>query len=307
MTVDQLTRVDRRRRLEEEDYEEAAAHRADDHDRSVIRDALARKVLSPLAVFAYTRLLLTTNDDYPMLPAEHHRLWVCLMCDPRIKQLLVIAPPESAKTSWAIMAFAGFHIALYPHWPVLVGSVSGETAARRTNSLRQIASSPKWQTTFPNIRPARGPGESAYEAHQWSLRVEDANQTVRIHPTVSSAGTLGTVIGGRARLLIGDDLLDFDSTRTRTQRENTVNWAYSSFFSRVMAQVGRKILIGNAWHYQDLYARCREEGGWVVSHTPMLNEDGPNAWSYLTLPDDWNPDELIGEPVSGDPYDHIPT
>jgi hypothetical protein len=226
-----------------------------------------------------------------------------LMCDPRIKKLLIVAPPESAKTTWAISAFAGLHVGVFPEWPILLGSVTTEVAERRSVSLRAMVESPNWKACFPEIAPVRGSKGLTWETHQWSVAPNGTPYPGRIHPTVAAAGMLGTVIGSRARLVLGDDLLDYDSTRTAAQRENTKNWAHSSFFSREMAQVGRRILIGNAWHYQDLYAACREEGGWVVCHTPILSQ-GKDVYAYVTYPDDW-PWPMAGEAVGGDPYQLI--
>lgn len=298
-------------KLELQDRLESRAKREATDLQQIIRTASSRQQITAEAVFAYARLLIRTDDGYPVTPAPHHRLWVMLMCDTRIRQLLIVAPPESAKTTWAISAFCGLHVGVFPEWPILIGSVSGDTAERRAISLRAMVTSPGWQECFPNVRPVRGTAGLSWQTHQWSVAPvteEGAEEGVpfpgRIHPSVSSVGTMGTVIGTRARLIIGDDLLDYDSTRTENQRETTVNWAHSSFFSREMAQVGRKILIGNAWHYKDLYARCREEGGWVVCHTPMLSES-EEVYSYVTYPDDWKY-PMIGEPVSGDPYQYVP-
>jgi hypothetical protein len=291
-------------KLELQDRLERRARTEGEGLRTIIRTASSRQRITAEAVFAYARLLIRTDDGYPVTPAPHHRLWVMLMCDRRIKQLLIVAPPESAKTTWAVSAFCGLHVGVFPEWPILIGSVSGDTAERRSISLRAMVTSPEWQACFPEIKPVRGTEGLSWQTHQWSVAPQGIPFPGRIHPSVSSVGTMGTVIGTRARLIIGDDLLDYDSTRTENQRETTVNWAHSSFFSREMAQVGRKILIGNAWHYKDLYARCREEGGWVVCHTPMLSES-EDVYSYVTYPDDW-PHPMIGESISGDPYQYVP-
>jgi hypothetical protein len=270
--------------------------------RARVRHAAASQRITPEAVCAYAELLLQDELGNPIKPAPHHVLWIRLMCDERIKQLLIVAPPESAKTTWAISAFCGLHIGVFPEYPIILGSVTGDVAELRALSLRAMVDTPDWQACFPDIKPVRGSKGLKWESMQWSVAPFGVPYPGRIHPTVAAAGTQGTVIGGRARLVIGDDLLDYDSTRTAFQRDATHQWAHNSFFSRSVAQIGRKILIGNAWHHDDLYARAQDpKSGWVVCHIPILSATN-KVYATLTFPDNWNYN-VIGEAWDTDnPY-----
>lgn len=258
--------------------------------------------MTPEAVFAYAELLLRTPAGQPITPAPHHRLWVELMCDDRIDQLLILAPPESAKTSW-VMAFCGLYIGVFPEYPIIIGSVSADVAERRSLSLRSLIESPAWRECFPDVFPVRGNKGLIWASDQWSVAPQGVPFPGRIHPTVAAAGTQGTVVGGRGRLVIGDDLLDRDKARTSHQRHEVEQWAHQEFFSRAMTNPkGRKILIGTSWHHDDLYARSQDpRQGWVVCHTPLLSPT-PEVYATLTWPDDWKY-ELRGEPFQTiDPY-----
>lgn len=272
---------------------------------SIIRRAAADQVVTPEAVYAYAGLLLQDEKGQAIQPMPHHRVWIELMCDTRIKQLLIIAPPESAKTTWAISAFCGLHVGMYPEYPVIIGSVTGDVAERRCLSLRAQVETADWQDAFPGVRPVRGHRGLKWEANQWSLAPGGKPYPGRIHPTCTAAGTKGTVIGSRARLVVGDDILDYDSTRTGFQREDTFQWAHNSFFSRSLAQVGRKILIGNAWHHDDLYARAQDpRSGWVVCHIPMLSPSN-RVCATITWPDNWTGPVVGEEYETDDPYKEL--
>jgi hypothetical protein len=253
--------------------------------------------LTPEIVAAFAALHLTTDNGTPITPAPHHMLWLKLLCDERIKKLLIIAPPESAKTTWAISAYLGCRIGFYPEQSIIIGSVSNTVAEKRSLSLRSMIETVSWRATFPDVLPVRARNGMRWDPGEWSVAPNGIPHAGRLHPTVAAYGTGGSVIGSRANMVIGDDLLDFDNSRTHHQRTTVENWLHSSLLSRRKSRVGRAVLIGNAWHHEDLYAKARREGGWVVCHIPLLS-DGPNVYAMLTYPDDW-PYERMGEPVAG--------
>ena len=119
----------------------------------------------------------------------------------------------------------------------------------------------------------------------------------RLHPTVAAYGTGGAITGSRADLVLADDLLDFENSRTAHQRDLVEQWLHNSLLSRRKSRTGRAIVIGTAWHSNDIYAKARREGGWVVCHTPLLSQ-GAEMYANLSYPDNW-PHEMLGEPIAG--------
>lgn len=264
--------------------------------REVIRRAKVAERITPEAVTAYAALHLVDDVGAPIHPAPHHVLWLRLMCDERIRKLLIIAPPESAKTTWVISAYLGCHIGIWPERSVIIGSASGGVAEKRSVSLRAMVETAGWQRTFPDVLPVTASDGLKWSTLEWSVAPGGMPRSGRLHPTIAAYGTGGSIIGSRADLVIGDDLLDFDNSRTSHQRGFVEAWLHNSLLSRRKAKIGRAIMIGNAWHHEDLYAKARREGGWVVCHVPILS-DGSDVYANLTWPDDW-PYERLGEPVA---------
>lgn len=249
--------------------------------------------LTPDVVADFAWLHITDDHGRPIRPAAHHWLWLHLMCNEAISKLLIIAPPESAKTTW-VLAYAATHVAFYPEWPRILAAVSGEVAAKRSQSLRLMTDSPEFQATFPDVRRAAG---MKWTQEEWSVAPHGGlPRPGRIHPTLFAVGVGGSIIGSRARLLIADDILDQDNTRTAHQRELVHTWFHSSFLSRRMARVGRVVIIGNAWHHDDTYARLKAAGDWVVCHIPLL-QDGREVYASIQYPESYR-GERLGEPVS---------
>lgn len=250
--------------------------------------------MTPDAIAAYAALHLTTDDGRPIIPAAHHALWLQLLADWRIKKLLIVAPPESAKSTWVVSAYLGLRIGMFPQQSVIIAASTETVAEKRSQSLRTMTESLDWQATFPGIKRARG---MKWDAVEWSLAPDGLPTLGRLHPTVAGYGTGGSITGSRADEIVADDLLDFDNTRTAHQRDLVRTWVHNSLLPRRKSQVGRIVVIGTAYHYGDFYQEIRGAPDWVVCHTPLLTE-GVDVYAILTYPDSWAY-EMLGEPIAG--------
>lgn len=260
--------------------------------RQRIQAAKAQNKLIPEVVAAFAALHIVDDDGLPITPAAHHQLWLELICDRRIEKLLVIAPPESAKTTWLLSAFTGVYLGFWPEDNIIIAGSAGDVARRRGLALRTMVESERWRETFPGVLPARG---MTWEQREWSLAPDGSPKPGRIHPTVSAYGTGGSVTGSRADLLVVDDILDFDNTRTEHQRKLVWEWVHNTLLRRVKSG-GLVRAIGTAWTHDDVYARLRKESDWVICHMPLLSPS-EEVYAYLTYPDDW-PYETLGEAPS---------
>jgi len=240
--------------------------------------------------------MLQTDDGHPIEPAAHHWLWLQLLCDESIKRLIIIAPPESAKTTWAISAYIGCRVGFWPEQSIIIGSVSGPVAEKRSMSVRTIVTDEAWQQTFPNITPVISKEGLKWRGDEWSLAPKGRPYPGRLHPTLAAYGTGGSVIGSRADLVLADDLLDFDNTRTQHQRDLVTTWTHNSLLSRRKSKRGRAVVIGTAWHHDDLYQRLIRGGNWVVCRM-QLESDSPQVYATITYPDNFA-GAMLGEPLA---------
>ncbi len=239
----------------------------------------------------FAALHMSRDNRLPIRPAAHHWLWLRLLCNTEIRKLMIIAPPESAKTTW-VLAYLACSIGWSPEMPRLIGCASGPVATTRSQAVRTLVESAEFRATFPTVRRARG---MDYEQDRWSVAPDGIPHAGRIHPTLAAYGAKGAITGSRAGEALADDVHDEENSRTDHQRNLVHLWLHRSFLSRVMAGIGRSIVIGTAWHHDDAYARLRAEGDWVVCHTPLLSE-GPEVWATITYPDAYS-GERLGEPV----------
>ena len=260
--------------------------------RARIRDDLAAGRMTPDTVAAYAGLHLRREDGSPIQPAAHHRLWLELLCDDSIPSLLILAPPEAAKTTWIVSAWAGCRIGFFPEEPIIVCSETGPTARKRVNSLRTQVQTLSWRSTFRTVRPAEG---LPFRQEEWSVAPNGIPRPGRLHPTAAAFGVDGSVTGARGKVIIGDDIVSRRNSKTAYQREEVKAFVYSTLKPRLMAERGaREVFIGTPYHPDDVYADFQDSGEYVICKTPALG-DGPSYYATLSYPGWWS-GETMGEP-----------
>lgn len=259
--------------------------------RDNLRAVKTSGVVTPEAVAQFAYLHFTNEENLPIVPAVHHWLWLNLFCDLNIKKLLIVAPPETAKTTW-LLAYAGCNIAVRPQLPRIITSASGATAVTRSESLRTLFQSESVRETFPEVLPVSG---MSNRAESWGLADYGIPRKGRIHPTMRAAGQTGPIIGGRAHEVYGDDILDEENTLTAWKRDKVHTWIHRTLLTRLRARVGRAIMIGTPWNHDDAYARIRAAGNWVICHTPLLS-DTDEVSATITYPRNWK-GQMLGRPL----------
>lgn len=250
--------------------------------------------VTPEVVKAYAELVLKDDRGQPIRPADHHELWLQMICDERIKKLLIIAPPESAKTTWVISAYMAVKLGKFPDRSFVIAGVTETVAQKRSASIRAITESKEWLSLFPRVKRVT---TMKWDPVEWSLGVDGQPAYGRLHPTMAAYGTGGSITGSRADEIVADDLLDFDNTRTAYQRQTVHEWFHNSLLTRRKSRVGRVIVIGTAWHQSDLYQAIKDEGDWVICHTPLLS-DTEQVYATITYPKSWSY-EMLGEEKLG--------
>lgn len=270
------------------------AQRQKEYLRQMVQKAAETRTITPEAVEAYAAIHLTDSENgMPITAARHHKLWLEFLCDESIKRLMIIAPFESAKTTWTILGYVGLYVGVFPERSVVIGCNGSDTAQKRSMALRSGVTSSDFQKTFPDLKPDP---QLQWTMDTWTLTRIGNPIPNRVHPTLAAYGAGGQVIGSRADLIVADDLLDFKNTRTTHQRREIEHWLYSTLISRARANTGRIIAIGTSWNVDDYYMKAKNEGGWVVVHMPQLSETD-ELYATITYPDNYK-GRTLGTPAS---------
>lgn len=270
--------------------EQAAAIRA--QLRNIIQEGKRVGIITPAVIQAFATLHMMTEEGLPFKPYPHQQLWSKLFCLDDAKNILILSYPGSAKSSW-LLAYAGVYIGYHPKRSIILASVSGVVAERRSLTLRSLVDSQEYELTFPGLKTITS-GEMKFSANAWSVYEGSSPPSGKLHPTVSSYGLGGSILGSRASLILVDDILDHDSTKTEHQREGAKVWFWNSLMSRRLMPGGRVIVIGNSFHPDDLYSMLADSGEFVTCRMPLLYETN-SVDVEISWPDNYHGAIIGGE------------
>jgi hypothetical protein len=203
----------------------------------------------------------------PIVLAPMHEEWHRLIHQhPR---LVVHGFVESGKSSAVTVARTLFELGRYPAQRVAILSNTASQAQKLLGAVaRYITTSPELAQVFPALRAATPWGSSAITV-QRSIISKDAS--------VQAIGVHGAVLGSRLDLVIVDDVLDFENTRTHEQRQQLAQWFDSTVLGRVVDS-GRVLVLGSAWHPEDLMHVLKQRPGWHSVRYAVEDEAGRPRW-----------------------------
>lgn len=136
----------------------------------------------------------------------------------------------------------------------IVCNSDGQAKKRVTTLKNYIAGSRRLRKVFPNLRPS---------SRHWTTHSFDVvgKSYSEIDHSVEAYGITSKVVGGRADLIIFDDVVDNESEQSKSYRETVKENFDSGFMSRLEPN-GRVVMIGTFWHVEDLYQDILRRPGW---------------------------------------------
>ena len=230
----------------------------------------ARTDASSFAAF----VLRDETSGEPVTLAPHHRAIHQLLSTR--DRVVFWSFAEAGKTS-QLIARTAFELARNPRRRINIVSGTSQQAERTTRAVKNLIESPQFQQLFPGFSVSMREG---------ALTVDGLGTSAK-DPSVTPSGLgLGSVLGQRFDLVIGDDLLDIESTRTAAGRESAWSALLQVHLSR-LAPGGRVWIAGTAWHTDDVMHRAAKLQGWASAKFPVCDDAGRSAW-----PERW-PSERI--------------
>jgi hypothetical protein len=226
-------------------------------------------------------LELVVRDEQtgaPIRQADLHRRWHALADEH--DHLVIWAAIEHGKSVTLSIGRTLWDLGRDPTLRFAIVSNTHAQAVRfvRTTA-RYIERSRELHEVFPSLRPASPWTESA---------ITVARPTLSKDPSVVGYGLHGAVLGSRTDRVVLDDVLDYESTRTAEQRKITRDWVTSTLLSRTTAR-GRILVVGNAWHPEDLLNDLAARG-WPAYRFPIERDDGTPRW-----PEAWPPERIAAK------------
>lgn len=204
--------------------------------------------------------------------AAHHDVLLSALqeiVDGTLKNLLVIMPPGSAKSTYCSVVFPAYVMAVKPRHQIVLASYASEIAAKQGRRGRQLVKSKGYQALFPDCQLS--PDSSA--ADRWSLTTGSE---------LMAAGILAGMTGNRANGIIVDDpVAGREEAESETIRKKTRD-AYLDDLCTRLKPYGWKIIMLTRWQVDDLAGGILPEN-WKGESGDILCRDG-QVWRVIRIP-----------------------
>jgi len=224
--------------------------------------------------FAYARahpaglapLCFVTDRHAPMIPTAFHRAWL----DAAIERaaVLLIAARGHAKSEYYSAVMPAWFIGHNPGVRIVHITSTDALATMYSRRLQRVIESENLRQIFPEL-PGRG---AKWTESEWSLDIAGQRD-----PTWRCAGRGGALTGGRADIIILDDVVTYENSRTDGERKHTVGWFQQTLVPMLVPETGKLLVIGTRYHEDDLYASLLA-GGMEALLYPAEDGAGKILW-----------------------------
>lgn len=183
----------------------------------------------------------------------------------------VEAPYAHGKTVNLIMSRAAYEVGHDPSIRIkIVTNIDGK-ARERVLGCQQIMFSAPYRRLFPNVRPV--------EQHQVSRQRRIGKVTQHqlyvarpgfsIDPTIEGAAVLGAGAGGRADLILFDDVVDLKNAVIMPAQRKAVSSSIENTWMSRLEPNARAGGVGTPYHEADWYHSIRNDPRWCVLRCPI--------------------------------------
>jgi len=244
----------------------------------LVREARARRAIicrlartDPNVFCEY--VLKDEKTNAPIIQADVHRAWNREMDE--ADRLLIWAHIEAGKTMQVSVARTLYDLGRDPSLRFLILSNTQNQARKVARLIKQyVETSSELHDVFPDLQPGSPWGEFAF-----NVKGHDNAKD----PSIQIAGVHGNVQGSRLDVIVVDDILDWENTRTQEQRKQLIEWWQSTPAGRLV-DGGRIRGIGTAYHPQDLLHWMARQPRWRALRYPVVDPATgearwPERWS----------------------------
>lgn len=212
-------------------------------------------------------------DGSRLCNAYFHNEWHALMREHR--QVVLVAPVEHAKSQSISVGKVLHLLGENSNRRIALISSSAALAKKPLKQIRsEIERNERVQEVFPGLR------RSSRLEDPWTSEQLTVERTVIAKdPSLQAVGAFGAIVGSRLDVIILDDVLSFENTRTEEQRKKLIEWFDTIVFQR--ATDGALIfIIGTPWHPEDLlHVLASRPGFHSAVYSAVENpDDPPKRW-----------------------------
>lgn len=215
---------------------------------------------------AFVEFVIRDSSGVPMRQAVIHRVWSlhAEWCWANGYHPAILAPFAHGKTSQITVGRVAHEIGHDTNIRVKIVCQNDAKAMERTMGIGALVRSDRYRLCFPNVKPVekkhRNKGQSRTTMHEFYV----ARSGFSIDPTVQAAGVLSSGTGGRADLIIFDDIVDQRNAIDEPALRQKVADNVDNVWMHRLESDGRALLVGTPWHDADFTHLILDRPAWCV-------------------------------------------
>jgi predicted phage terminase large subunit-like protein len=201
------------------------------------------------------------------------------------EHVVIEEPRGSAKTTWGDTITLAWLVSQFPHLRIGLMSKTSDHAKDFSRAIRwTIEHNDRQHEVFPEIKPSAGKWTDA----QWL--VDGSPWLGSNFSNLFAQGAGGQIASKRFDVILCDDILDEENSKTPEQRASVEEWFWKTLYP-CLAPNGVIIVIGTRWTEDDIYQKLTdppEKGGrgWrLVLRKAYYKRDDPTIPEYLLDPE----------------------
>lgn len=207
----------------------------------------------------------TTGDSVEMSPMHYE--WHDLADAHQYMQ--IIAHRDAGKTEQMVVSRAVSELGRNRNLRIKIVCESDDLAKARVQAIADhIMKNERVSEIFPHLKPAN---KSDWSKHK--LIVE--REFISKDGSVEAYGVLSAGVGGRADLIIFDDVCGFVNSLARPAMRKMVSDAINEQWLPMLGPTGRAIYIATPWHKADATHILEANQEWTTKKYPVTNFQSP--------------------------------
>lgn len=239
------------------------------------RRSVARIARADPSVFNEFVLRDERNGQRIKLAPMHIKWHELITAHPR---LVFWSHVDAGKSSNVSIGRVLWELGKNPNMRIAILSKTNELAMKIVRTLGQyLEKSSEIREVFPNLLPSNDP------SLPWTSHALTVVRSIHARdPSVQACGNFGNIQGARLDLVIIDDILDFENTRSVAIRDHLWGWFRGMVYGR-LSEGGRVVAMGNAFHPDDVLHKLEKEPRYFGFRFPVMDKKGRLSW-----PDHWS-------------------
>lgn len=207
---------------------------------------------------AFAPLVARDDKGDPIVYAPMHLAWVRHLsyCWSRGLHCAILAHFGSGKSSGFAVPLMAWLVGRDPNVRIKYVSHSDDLASRAIAGAKDLIQSPIYRAIFPHVRVGR-----KWTDHEAFVRRTGS----ALDPTLHAKGVDSKGVGGRADVVMFDDVVDEKNAESEDQRTKVKNRVHRTWMSRLAdPQASRVLWIATPWHVDDATMELQTMARWCT-------------------------------------------